>query len=115
MDWKGFTAIALLAILAQGLTWIQVNGQLVWPIFKQYKYAILLLSYPIGYLFWNVTQYGYPVFDNQLWPIRFLVFVSGICTFVLFTTWLLEEPFTFKIAMQLLLCVAIICIQLFWK
>lgn len=115
MNWIGIATVLLYALGAQTLTWIQMNGQLVWPIFKEYKYIILLLSYPIGWMFWNCTEFGYPVFDNQLWPIRFLVFVTGIVTFMIFTIWLLKEPFTLKIAVQLLLCFSIVCIQLFWK
>lgn len=103
------------AILAQGLTWLQTNGQLLWPWMKDYKWFILLGSYPIGWMFWLCTEYGYPAFDNQLWPVRFTIHVAGILTFVLFTTWLLKEPLTLKIGVQIALCFAIMFIQFFWK
>ena len=107
--------LILTALLAQGLTWLQTNGQLIWPWMKDYKYIILLGSYPIGWLFWASTEYGYPAFDGQLWPVRFLIHVAGIIVFILFTTWLLKEPFTLKICVQIALCFAILLTQMLWK
>jgi len=107
--------LILCAILAQGLTWFQTNGQVVWPILKEYKWFVILGSYPIGWLFFEATTYGYPAFNNQLWPVKFVIFVAGILTFILFTTWLLKEPFTIKIAVQIALCCAILMVQLMWK
>ena len=107
--------LILCAILAQGITWLQTNGQLVWPWMKDYKYIILLISYPIGLLFWICTEYGYPAFNGQLWPVRFLIHVAGILVFIVFTTWLLKEPLTIKIGVQIALCFAIMAVQFFWK
>ena len=32
------------ALLTQGITWLQTNGQLIWPWMKDYKYIILLFN-----------------------------------------------------------------------
>jgi len=112
---KNLIILILFSVLAQSLTWIQTNGQLIWPWIKKNEYIVLLGSYPIGWLFWKCTEYGYPAFDGQLWPVRFIIQVVGIITFIIFTTWLLKEPFTAKIAVQLILCIAIIGVQFLWK
>lgn len=107
--------LIICAVLAQSMTWFQTNGQLLWPFFKEYKWLILLGSYPIGWLFYETTTYGYLAFNGQLWPVRFVVFVSGILLFILFTTWLLKEPFTLKILTQIILCLSVVLVQVLWK
>ena len=112
---KNLIILIVMSLLAQGLTWLQTNGQLIWPWIKKNEYIVLLLSYPIGWMFWKCTEYGYPAFDGQLWPVRFVIHVAGIITFIIFTTWLLKEPFTLKIIVQLILCFSILGVQFLWK
>tara|TARA_R100001443_G_scaffold93233_1_gene99811 strand:+ start:70 stop:414 length:345 start_codon:yes stop_codon:yes gene_type:complete len=107
--------LIICAFLAQSLAWFQTNGQLLWPIFKEYKWIVFLSSIPTAILYYYTTTFGYPAFNGNLWPVRFVVFTSGILVFILFTTWLLKEPFTLKIFVQIALCFAILLTQMLWK
>ena len=101
--------------IGQIIIWFQTNGQLLWPIFKEYKWIVFLSSIPTAILYYYTTTFGYPAFNGNLWPVRFVVFTSGILVFILFTTWLLKEPFTLKIFVQIALCFAILLTQMLWK
>ena len=54
-------------------------------------------------------------FGPECWPNRFIGFTIGVITYVYLTTYYLDEPVSWKIAGQLLLCFGIVLIQIFWK
>jgi len=54
-------------------------------------------------------------FDGLLWPSRFIGFSTGIVTFAALTYIFMDEGINLKTAVSLVLALALIIIQLFWK
>jgi len=105
-----------LFLLGQSLIWIQTNGQFVWPFFKKNPFIIslvfgTLISYILIYATKNVVGH----FDGLLWPSRFIGFSTGIVTFAALTYIFMDEGINLKTAVSLVLALALIIIQLFWK
>ena len=92
MNLKYIITSALLFILGQGIVWIQVNGPIIWPWAKEWRWALMFLGVPITYVFMEATKLAVTGFEGAFWP--------GI---------------TIKTATCLTLAVTIIFIQLFWK
>lgn len=105
----------LLTGLGQILVWFQHNYQFVNPKYKPEWWGWYLFSFPITWLFLKGTQYGVESWGGYLWPNRFVGFILGMGAYVLLTNYFLNEPITWKIGAQLLLCFGIILIQVFWK
>lgn len=105
----------LLTFAGQVSVWFQHNYQFVNPKYKPEWWGWYVMAIPITWLFLKGTQYGVTAFDGQVWPNRFLGFILGIMSYVYLTSHFLNEPVTWKIGAQLLLCFGIILIQVFWK
>ena len=95
--------------------WIQVNGQFIWPWFKDNAILISLVGVPISYILIIATKYIVAGFDGALWPGRFVGFGAGMIVMALFTWYFLGEGFTPKTVTSLLLATGLVCIQIFWK
>ena len=63
----------------------------------------------------TATKYNVAGYGGSIWGARFVGFAIGMGAYAILTTYYFKEPFTYKIAIQLLLCFTIICIQAFWK
>ena len=95
--------------------WVQVNGQFVWPWFKDNTLLISLFGLPISYILIIATKYIVEGFDGLLWPGRFIGFGAGMIVMALFTWYFLGEGFTTKTLASLLIATGLVCIQIFWK
>ena len=95
----------------QVITWFQLNGQFVWPWFKNNMFLVCLIGMPVSYIFYKVTEYGY-LGLGSLWGVRFLVFASSYFVFPFLTYWFLNEGLTIKTTLSILLSLIIILIQL---
>jgi len=109
-----FTSFLLFAI-GQLVVWFQVNGPIIWPLAKQYRWILLLLGIPITYIFMKATESAVIGFSGEFWPARFVSFVVGIFIFSVLTWVFRGEGINIKTAVSLCLAVTIIFIQLFWK
>ena len=106
----------LLFIFAQGLIWIQTNGQFVWPWFKRNPLLVSLMGGTIiSYIFIKGTWLVAEHFGGQLWPGRFIGQATGILVFAGLTFVLLNEGINTKTAISLVLAALLIGIQIFWK
>ena len=105
----------ILITIAQIAVWFQHNWQFVNKKFGPEWWGWYLMAIPITWLFLKGTQLNYLAFDNTVWPNRFIGFTIGVVTYVYLTSHYLDEPVTWKIAAQLLLCLCIIIVQVFWK
>lgn len=114
-DIKLFLVGVLLTAAGQIAVWFQHNYQFVNPKYKPEWWGWYVVSLPIAWLFMKGTQMGVTAFEGEVWPNRFVGFILGIITYVWLTDVFLNQPVTWKIAAQLLLCVGIIIIQIFWK
>ena len=57
MNLKYIALSALLFTLGQCVVWIQVNGPLIWPWAKEWRWALMFCGVPITYLFMEVTVF----------------------------------------------------------
>ena len=102
-------------LLVQILTWFQLNGQFIWPWFKNNVLILCLFGLPISWLYIEATRWGFIAFDGTLWPGRLLGFAMGMLTFAIFASVFLGEGLTTKTIISLVLATALVCIQVFWK
>lgn len=115
MNYKYILYAIIMFIIGQALAWFQFNGPILWSWAKQYKYIILILGLPVSWFFMEATSSAVNGFDGQLWPSRFISFVSGMFVFSILTYFFKSEPITTKTTICLVLAFAIVCIQVFWK
>lgn len=115
MNYKYILYAICVFILAQIITWVQINGSIIWPWIRQYKNILLILGVPVTWLFMEATKLAVMGFNGEFWPSRFLSFVTGIFIFTICTYFFKSEAITLKTALCLLLATGILIIQLFWK
>ena len=101
--------------LVQIVTWFQLNGQFVWPWFKNNMLLVCLMGIPISWFYIEATRYGFIAFEGILWPGRLLGFATGIFCFTLLTYIFMNEVINLKTAVILLLATVIVLLQVFWK
>ena len=102
-------------LIAQIITWFQLNGQFVWPWFKENPLILCIFGVPISYIFIEATRLSFIAFDGVIWPGRLLGFAMGMLTFAIFASVFLGEGMTWKTITSLILATALVCIQIFWK
>jgi multidrug transporter EmrE-like cation transporter len=105
----------LLSMIAQILTFLQLQGNVKYGWFQKYPIILLGMAIPISYLFIKSVEYMVAGFDGSIWESRFLGFALGMIVFAVMSKLLFSEPFTMKTMVSLILATAIICIQIFWK
>ena len=106
---------ATLFLFVQILTWFQLNGQFVWPWFKNNILLLCLFGLPISWLYIEATRLGFIAFDGMLWPGRLLGFGMGMLSFAVLAYIFLGEGLTWKTITSLVLATALVFIQVFWK
>jgi len=102
-------------LLVQILTWFQLNGQFIWPWFKNNVLILCLFGLPISWLYIEATKWGFVAFEGMLWPGRLLGFAMGMLTFAVCANVFLGEGLTIKTIISLLLATVLVCIQVFWR
>lgn len=101
-----------LFIIGHIFVWYQTNGQFISKAFKDNVWIVSLMGMPLAYLFIQATKIGYEAFNEKLWPIRIVGFTVGTVVFSLMTYMHLEEGLDTKTIICLLLCIAIIMVQI---
>jgi multidrug transporter EmrE-like cation transporter len=104
----------LIIVLAQIISFIQLQGQGKWPWIKDNPWLMTLLGLPIGYMFINSTQL-INEYTGAAWPGRLIGQGIGIIMFAIMSWLLFKEPLTMKTAVCITLAVCVIIIQIFWK
>jgi hypothetical protein len=102
-------------VLAQVLTFVQLQGQFRWEWFKQHPMIISLMGVPISFLYIMSVKYLVDHFEGELWPSRLLGFSIGAIVFSYMAHSWFQEPFTLKTLICLGLAFAIMMVQLFCK
>jgi len=108
---KGF----IYGLIAQVITFLQLQGQLKYNILKNNTWFVVLLGLPISYLFMISVKHFVAAYDGQIWPSRLIGFGIGVVVFSLMSNWLFKEPLTPKTLICLGLGSLIVLIQILWK
>lgn len=113
---KGLIYGVFLFALGQSMIWFQTNGQFIWPWFKKNPLILSIVGgTTISYLFIKATALIAYHYEGLIWPGRFIGFSVGILTFAILTNYFLGQGITPKTAVSLILALALMCVQLFWK
>ena len=102
-------------ILAHIIVWFQLNGQFFSEWFKSNNFILALFGVPISYLYIYGTKYCYEGFGGLIWPGRFIGFACGMVIFAALASSIMGEGITAKTGLSLILAVALVGIQIFWK
>ena len=105
----------LLGLVAQILTFIQLQGQFKFTWMKEHTWAVALLGIPISLLYLGSVKHLVAHFEGQLWPSRLLGFAIGAIVFTFMSWAWFREPLSLKTLVCLGLALCIMTIQLFWK
>lgn len=104
----------LIIMLAQIISFIQLQGQGKWPWIKDNPLLMALTGIPIGYMFINSTRL-INEYTGAAWPGRLIGQGIGIVIFAVMSWIMFKEPLTIKTAVCIALAICIIIIQIFWK
>lgn len=104
----------LLATIAQIISFVQLQGQLVWKFPKENPYVMMLLGLPISLIFIKTTKIFNQHFDAN-WPGRLIGFGLGIIIFTIMSWLVFKEVPTSKTIVCLVLAFTIVLLQVFWK
>ena len=105
----------LFGALAQIIVFFQIQGSVKYQFLQDNKWLVLLAGIPITWLFVESTKYIYLWSGGQLWPGRLIGFSIGIIVFTILSIVLFGEGITVKTTVCLILSIAILAIQIFWK
>jgi hypothetical protein len=102
-------------IVAQILTFIQLQGQFKYQWAKDNPFLMACIGIPLSLLYLESVRYMVIHFEGQLWPSRLLGFAVGAVVFTIMSWVWFREPLTLKTLVCLGLAVCIMGIQIFWK
>lgn len=102
-------------LLAQILTFYQLQGQIKYQWFKDNYWVIVLMGIPISIMYMESVRQIINYYGGLLWPSRLIGFGIGVVVFAILSQLLFGENLTTKTMVCLILSGVIILIQIFWK
>jgi hypothetical protein len=105
----------LWGVVGQILTFLQLQGNVKWNWMQRYPISTLLMSIPMAYCYIKSVEYLVKAYNGELWPSRMIGFGVGIIIFYVMSIILFGETISTKTFVCLLLAIAIILVQIFWK
>jgi len=104
----------LLSILAQIISFVQLQGQMAWKFPRENPYIMMLLGLPISLIFIKTTKVFNEAFEAN-WPGRLIGFGLGVIIFTIMSWLVFREHPTPKTMVCLGLAFTIVVLQIFWK
>jgi hypothetical protein len=105
----------LYGLIAQILTFIQLQGNIKYDWYKKYPIPLLLAAVPISWLFIKSVENLVLAYNGELWPSRLIGFGIGVVVFSSMSYFMFAEVFSLKTIICLILSVSILLIQILWK
>jgi len=93
----------------------QLNGQFKWSWFKENEWVVAAFGFILSFFYIWGTKYTVQGLDGLLWPSRFIGFGVGMVIYALCVSYFFNEGLSIKTIISLLISIALICIQVFWK
>lgn len=104
----------LLSIIAQIISFIQLQGQMAWKFPRENPYVMMLLGLPISLIFIKTTKIFNEAYDAN-WPGRLIGFGIGVIVFTIMSWLVFREHPSPKTLTCLGLAFTIVILQIFWK
>lgn len=107
---------ALWFVGAHTLVFFQLNGQFLktdW--FRKNEFWVAAFGIILSYFYMYGTKYTVSGMGGMLWPARFIGFSIGMFIYAIMVSFFFNEGFTMKTFVSLLLCFALIAVQVLWK
>jgi multidrug transporter EmrE-like cation transporter len=104
----------LLSIIAQIISFIQLQGQIAWKFPRENPYVMMLLGLPISLIFIKTTKIFNEAYDAN-WPGRLIGFGIGVIVFTIMSWLVFREHPSPKTLTCLGLAFTIVILQIFWK
>jgi hypothetical protein len=105
----------LFGVIAQVITFLQLQGQMKYDVLKNNTWFLILMGMPISFLFLMSVKNFILAFNGEIWPSRIIGFGIGVIIFTIMSEILFKEVMTLKTLTCLFLSMLIILIQIFWK
>ena len=105
----------VIVTFAQLLAYLQTQSQFFWTWAKDHPLLMSITGIPISILLIYFTKYCSLAFDGQVWPGRLIGFAVGAIVFALLSHFVMNEPFTTKTIVCLILAGGILFVQVLWK
>ena len=102
--------------IAHILTFLQLNGQFFkidW--FRKHEWVVASMGIILSLLYIWGTKYTVSGMNGMLWPARFIGFGIGMIIYAIGVSYFFNEGLTTKTLTSLILCLALIIIQVAWK
>jgi hypothetical protein len=115
LNWYYIFLGFVVTIIAQVGAWFQHNLQFKNPKYDETWWGMYAMAIPLTYVFILATKYNVVGYGGSIWGARFVGFALGMLVYAILIQIYFKEPFTIKIALQLILCFSIIAVQAFWK
>jgi membrane protein CcdC involved in cytochrome C biogenesis len=115
LDIGNLTLGVLCFILAHIGAFYQLNGQFIWKWFEKNEIAVAAFGMVLSFFYIWGTKYTVAAMDGLLWPARFIGFGIGMLLYAIFVNHYFAESINLKTMVSLVLCVALISIQVLWK
>jgi len=112
---NNLVAGVLWGVIGQVLSFIQLQAGVKWGWTEKYSIPLMFIGLPISWAFMKSVQYFILAFNGEIYPSRIGGFIIWIIVFALMGCLLFKEGISIKIGVCLILCFAIVLIQLFWK
>jgi len=103
------------AILAQILSFYQMQGQFLFKFNKDNPWLMVVLGLPISYFFIKSVNAFVAAYNGEIWPSRLIGFGIGVTIFAIMSQLLFKEGISLKTITCLILGLGIILVQVFWK
>lgn len=103
-------------LVAHLFTFYQLNGQFLkteW--FRKNEFLVAAFGMILSFFYMYGTKYSVSGTGGLLWPARFIGFSIGMLLYAILVNYHFSEGINTKTWISLVLCVALISIQLFWK
>ena len=114
LNWTYIGLGFIVTVIAQLGALLQHNLQFKYPKLDETFWVWYVLAIPLTYVFVLATKYNVLGFGS-IWGARFVGFAIGMMVYAIMIQIYFKEPFTYKIALQLFLCFAIIFVQGYLK
>jgi multidrug transporter EmrE-like cation transporter len=106
---------AFYGLVAQIITFLQLQGNVKWGLLTKYPIVTLLASVPMGWMFMKSVEHFVTAYNGEIWPSRLIGFAIGIIVFATMSVLMFKEPVSMKTFVCLILACCILGVQIFWK